>query len=375
MAEKRIVIIGGYGTFGRLIAEELVSSGAQVFVAGRNAARGPSMAASIRAGFVHCDAGSDDSLRAAVAGAWLVINASGPFQAKDYAIPRVCIENGCHYIDLGDGRDYVIGIAELHERARAADVFVCAGASTTPAVTSAAAAELLPLVDHPRSIDIALTAGNKNQAGVSTIASILAYVGTPVRVWQNGAWREVSGWGLGEFIEFPPPVGRRRVQLCDVPDLELFPGLFGVDCVTFKAGVEITAFNYAIAATGLLRRLRLFSNLPALAGPLVRLSGMLKFLGTFHGSVAVCVRGESGQERTLAFVAPNNGPRVPSSPAVLLARKLLAGGIPARGAFPCLGFLGLAEFTEYLAPFGIFVVRGENGAWASTEIQPSGRPQ
>jgi hypothetical protein len=97
----------------------------------------------------------------------------------------------------------------------------------------------------------------------------------------------------------------------------------------------------------------------------VRLSRLFKSLGTFHGSFAVWVRGDTGQEQALAFVAPRNGPRVPTAPAVLLARKVLAEGIPARGAFPCVGFITLAEFADYLAPFGIGVVRGENGVWRS----------
>ena len=365
MTKPRIVILGGYGSFGSLIAEQLARSDAQVMIAGRDAIKGQAFAASLEAGFVRCDAKSRASLRATVSGTQLVINAAGPFQAKDYSIPQMCIENGCHYIDLGDGREYVAGIAQLHESAKAHDVFVCVGASTTPAITSAAVAELRPHFQHIRSIKVALTAGNKNQAGVSTIASILAYVGLPVRVWQDGQWREKTGWGMGEFIEFPNPVGRRRVQLCDVPDLELFPQLFGADSIVFKAGVELALFNYAIGVLAQLRKLRPSLNLPALAGPLVGLSRLFKSLGTFHGSFAVWVTGNTGQEKSLAFVAPRNGPRVPSAPAVLLTRKLLAGGIPANGAFPCVGFLSLSEFADYLAPFSIFVVRGENGVWSS----------
>jgi hypothetical protein len=105
-------------------------------------------------------------------------------------------------------------------------------------------------------------------------------------------------------------------------------------------------------------------NLPALAGPLVSLSKRYMAFGTLHGSVAVWVAGENGQEKALAFVAPQNGPRVPTAPAVLLARKLLAEGVPAYGAFPCIGFIRLADFVDFLAPFGIFVVRGENGVWS-----------
>jgi saccharopine dehydrogenase-like NADP-dependent oxidoreductase len=363
MPKPKIVILGGYGAFGRLIAEQLARPDVQLVIAGRDPVKGAAFATLLKAEFVCCDAMDFESLRETVAGAFLVINASGPFQARDYSIPRTSIDCGCHYIDLGDGREYVAGISQLDESAKARRVFVCAGASTTPAITSAAVTELRPLFRKIRSIKVALNAGNRNPAGVSTIASILAYVGRPVRVWQECEWREIPGWGLGEFVEFPEPVGRRRVQLCDVPDLELFPRLFEADSVIFKAGVELTLFNFAIAALGQLRKLRPLLNLPALSKPLVALSQLFKSFGTFHGSFAVCVAGDDGSERSLAFVAPQNGPRVPSSPPVLLARKLLAGNITQRGAFPCVGFISLAEFADHLAPFGIHLVRGENGTW------------
>jgi hypothetical protein len=239
------------------------------------------------------------------------------------------------------------------------------GASTTPAITSAAVADLRPHFQQIRSIKVTLTAGNRNQAGVATLASILAYVGLPVRVWQDGEWRESRGWGMGEFVDFPKPVGRRRVQLCDVPDLELFPRLFQAEGVVFKAGVELTWFNYAIGVLAQLRKLRPSLNLPALARPLVWLSNRFKSLGTWQGSVAVWVTGDAGQEKALALVAPCNGPRIPSAPAVLLARKLLAKSISVSGAFPCIGFISLAEFADYLAPFSISLARSEHGVWSS----------
>jgi NAD(P)-dependent dehydrogenase (short-subunit alcohol dehydrogenase family) len=365
MTNPRIVILGGYGTFGRLIVEGLARSAAQVVIAGRDAIKGQAVATSQQVEFVRCDVRKSASLRETVAGAQLVINAAGPFQARDYSIPQACIEAGCHYIDLGDGREYVAGIGQLHESAKARGVFVCVGASTTPAVTSAAVADLRPHFQKVRSIKVALTAGNKNPAGVSTIASILAYVGAPVRVWQDSQWRKRTGWSMGELIEFPIPVGRRRVQLCDVPDLELFPPLFGADRVVFKAGVELPLFNHAIGVLAQLRKFWPALPLPRLAGPLVRASNLFKSFGTFRGAVAVWVSGDTGQEKALAFVAPQNGPRVPSAPAVLLARKWLAGGISAAGAFPCVGLIRLAELVEYLAPFGIFLVRGETGEWSS----------
>jgi hypothetical protein len=50
--------------------------------------KGQTFADSLHTSFVRCDASNQDSLRDAVAGAQLVINAAGPFQAKDYSIPQ-----------------------------------------------------------------------------------------------------------------------------------------------------------------------------------------------------------------------------------------------------------------------------------------------
>src|SRR5262245_58898289 len=167
MPERSVVILGGYGTFGRHIAEHLSAlADARVTIAGRHPEKGKRFAESLGAAFRPCDASDPASLRAAVEGAWLVINASGPFQAGSYSVPQTCIAAGCHYIDLADVREHVAGF-QLDAAARARNVFVCAGASTTPAITSALVAELRPGLGPLRSIKVALNAGNKNQAGVS----------------------------------------------------------------------------------------------------------------------------------------------------------------------------------------------------------------
>ncbi|MCO6456560.1 MAG: saccharopine dehydrogenase NADP-binding domain-containing protein [Pirellulaceae bacterium] len=364
MHQRTVVILGGHGTFGRHITEQLAAHpGTRVVIAGRHAERGLPVAEAMGVAFRTCDAHQPASLQQAVADAWLVINASGPFQAGDYAIPRTCIQAGCHYVDLADGRQYVADFVQLDQAARDRSVFACTGASTTPAITSALIADLLPTLGRIVSIRIALNAGNKNRAGVSTVATILSYVGRPVRVWQDGGWKTLRGWSGGEFIDFPPPVGRRRVQLCDVPDLELFPKHFGADQVVFKAGVELTVLNYAILALSGIKRVCPPLNLPSLARPLVAMSGLFKRFGTLHGSCAVWLTDSDGRQKSIALVAHENGPRIPGSPAILLARKLLAEDGGSAGAVPCLGLLPLAAFAEFLAPYRIEVVRGEHGKW------------
>jgi len=50
-----------------------------------------------------------------------------------------------------------------------------------------------------------------------------------------------------------------------------------------------------------------------------------------------------------------HGPFVPATPAVLLAKRLLAGTLTTRGAMPCLGLFSLDEFLAEIADLDIAV--------------------
>jgi hypothetical protein len=354
-SNQKIVVLGGYGTFGSLISEQLVDS-ANVVIAGRDRERGQKYADSIRANYVLCNAKDKKSLQKAVSGAYIVINASGPFLPKDYSIPQTCIGENCHYIDLADDREYVREFYQLDELAKERGIFACTGASTTPAVTYALVFELSSQFSHVHSIKIYLSAGNKNKPGISTFESILSYVGMPVQVWTNGKWEHFPGWSLSEIFDFPDPVGKRFVQLCNVPDLELFPKLFEADEVIFKAGLELPIFNLGLSVLAQVKKYIPQINLPALAEPLVRISRLFKNFGSFSGGVMAILEDRSGNIKSLAFVTSQNGLRIPTSPAVILARNILQDGPPTYGAFPCVGFISLGKFRTYLEPFGIQLI-------------------
>jgi hypothetical protein len=354
-SDQKIVVLGGYGIFGSLISDQLVDS-AKVLIAGRNRKMGEKFADSIGADFVLCNAKDKGSLQKAISGAFIVINASGPFLPNDYSIPHTCVEENCHYIDLADSREYVKEFNQLDRLAKTKEIFACTGASTAPAVTYALISELDAQFRDIHSIKIYLSAGNKNKAGVSTLESILSYVGVPVQVWRNGQWEMFSGWSLPEVVNFPPPVGKRFVQLCDVPDLALFPKLFHANEVVFKAGVELPIFNIGLSVLVQAKKYFPQINLTPLARPLVRLSQLFKSFGSFSGGVLVELRDKKGNSKTLAFVTSQNGPRLPAAPSVLLAKKLLSKGPPDFGAFPCLGMISLEDFQNHLEPFGVKLI-------------------
>lgn len=375
MADKRIVILGGYGTFGSLISDQLAGEGVKVVVAGRDVEKGKSFAKKIQASFVHCDASDDISLRKAIRGAFLVVNASGPFQKENFSIPLTCISEKCHYIDIADGREYVTNFHKLGDQAKQNSVFACTGASTSPAVTSALVDKLIKDVPDFTSIQIAMNPGNKNPAGISTIQSILSYVGAPFLVLENGMWQETHGWTRGEFINFPEPIGKRRVHMCNVPDLEFFPQKYEAETVTFKAGVELNLFNYAIEMLGRLRQRIPSLDLSKLANLLIKGSAFFKAFGTTTGGLQVWIFNQKGQKASMAIIAPKDGPRIPIAPAVVIAKKLLQNKFTEYGAFPCMGFIQVDELQDFLSPFGItFQKLGQSTATTPAQRGESMQP-
>ena len=364
---RLVTVLGGYGIFGSRISEALaLSPDCHLRVAGRNDKVGANFAARIRAEFRKCDLDDLDSVRQAIAGSYVVIHTAGPFQGADYRVAELCLEEGAHYLDLSDGRDFVVGIDALHKTATNRGLLVVSGVSSAPGITSAVIENLRTEFRTIDRIQIALSPGNQNPRGASTVGAVLSYLGRQIRVWLDGRWVQRPGWGDAIRLEFPDPVGKRRVHNCDVPDLQLFPAHFAARTVRFFAGLELDSLNYLLSACrpiaqfgnlDLSRHRRLFLNL----------SMMLFPLGSTRGSLAVWVHGtnEGGQpmERRLAIVTDYDGPATPSCAAIVLTRELLQKGPPRIGAYPCIGFLQLEDILAHLKRLGVWCVRGDETGW------------
>jgi hypothetical protein len=369
-----VSILGGYGIFGGRIAEALARDPqCRVRIVGRNAKIGRNFVARIGGEFQQCGMTDRDALVRAIDGSFIVIHTAGPFQGMDYGVAQLCLEAGAHYLDLADARDFVASIGTLDQEARRRGLMVASGVSSTPGVTSALIDDLAAEFAQIDEIHTALSPGNQNPRGAATIAAVLSYLGRTIRVWSDGRWIDRPGWGDSQRLVFPPPVGRRRVYNCEVPDLQLFPSLYNARTVRFSAGLELSVLNHLLSLCALpcrwfgfdfTRHARFFLN-----GSL-----MLFPSGTTNGALAVWLRGKNHAgrpiERRIALVTDYDGPATPSSAAVVLTRKVLAAGPPRTGAFPCVGLLTLDDLLAHLQPLGIWCARGDETGWT----QPIERP-
>lgn len=364
---QRVLVLGGYGAFGRLAAERLARMpGIEVVVAGRSETKARDFAARLaprakaQVSAVCLDAGG---LSAAALGALrpaVLINATGPFQEQDYGVARACIGAGVHYLDLADARAFVTGIAALDADARQAGVLVTSGASTVPAVSGAVVDAYATRFDRIEAVDTTIAPANSFDPGIATTRSILGTLGKPLGGPSRGAGVRFQGW-QGIRRRHLPGLGGRLLGRCDAPDLELFPARYpALTSVKVHAALEVGAFHLGLWGLSWLARAGLLRRPERLARPLLAVKRRLGFLGSDRGGMAVMLEGrdaEGGRKR-LAWhlvAGSGHGPYIPATPSVVVARKLLTGTLGARGAMPCLGLVTLDELLAEIADLDISV--------------------
>jgi len=359
--DRTVLVVGATGAFGARLAEGLVRSGIAVIGAARNTPRLDALARRLGRGFAvealdrsRIDAAGLQGLRARRPGLFAVADASGPFQTSDYRLPRAAIGAGLHYVDLADARGFVGGSRVLDEEARAANVAVLAGASSTPALSHAVLDTLVAGSRKVIGIEVSIAPGNRAPRGLSTVHAVLSTVGQPIPVFRGGRWVEEVGWGLNKTIELPG-VGDRRVALCETPDLDLLVERYNPSAdAIFRAGLELGALHQGVAALGLLVRFGILKSLAALARPLRALAELFKPFGTDRGGmrVDVLLENDAGQLlRRVWTLAANagDGLYVPTLPALAALKMLAAGTLEWRGAGPCAGVI---PYDAIAAEFG-----------------------
>lgn len=363
----RILILGGYGVFGRKAVERLAHvCGMRIIVAGRDLERADDAVKALKqAGGAQLSAKCLDVTELTAQhlqelGVEVVLNAAGPFQVRDYRVAEAAIGARSHYIDLADARGFVCGIGKLDTAAKAAGVLVVSGASSVPALAAAVIDEFLPRFKTLTEVTYGISPGNSFNPGLATVTAIIGGAGKAFSTLVDGRYETVHGWHPLQRRKFcDPRVGTRWLGHCDVPDLDLFPQRYRtLRTLRFLAGVEVKAFHAGVWAIAWLSRLGLAQRPERFASAMLRLKRRLDFLGSDRGAMFVHLRGQGTDGGELGIVwemvaEHGNGPFIPATPAVILVKRLMAGTLGTRGAMPCVGLMSLRQFSEEVADLDI----------------------
>jgi NAD(P)-dependent dehydrogenase (short-subunit alcohol dehydrogenase family) len=346
---KRVLIVGGAGVFGRRLAKGLrETTNAELIIAGRSRARAEEAALAIGAheiAVLNRETATPQDIRALKPD--LVIDAAGPFQGANLRFARAVIESSAHYLDLADARDFVAAFPSLDALAREQGVAAITGASSTPALTHAVLDELRAGWKRVDIIRAGIAPANQMDRGPAVMKAILTWVGAPVRVFEDGAWRERNGWSDCGVIDVPI-LGKRRFALAETPDLDLMPARYAPrDAALFMAGLELWLMQRGMEGVGALRRWGV--NPLSLAGPLRLVGEAPGPFGSDRGGMIVEVFGRDGSDRPArarwTMFAPDGlGPYTPTFAALALARRFVGGEDLPIGAHACVAMLRLEDF-------------------------------
>ena len=365
-ANRTVLVIGATGHFGARICKRLAGiSGVHLVVSSRDAKRAEKFATQLQAGnaaaqisAIACDQSSpalEDDIRGV--DPLVVVHTAGPYQGQDYGVANACLNCRCHYVDLADGRDFVMNFSSLNDSALQQDVLLVTGASTLPALSGAVIDKLRPDFARLESIDISIAPGHQTPRGGGTVAAVLSYCGRPIKTLRDGQSRTVYGWQDWRLCKYPHM--RRRIGgACDVPDLRLIPALIPeLQSMSFHAALEAPWEQAALWLMAGLTRLGIVDDWQFLAASFRRLGERLIRLGSDTGAMHVRLRGSGldGQRltRTWYVTAPHNhGPEIPCVPAIIIVKKLLSQQMKERGAMHSYGLISLDEFERETSEFG-----------------------
>jgi Domain of unknown function (DUF4166)/Saccharopine dehydrogenase NADP binding domain len=365
----KVLILGGYGTFGGRLAQLLADvslvdpSRLALVIGGRSQAKAQAFCATlaISAEPAAFDRDGDVERQLAAIAPDIVVDASGPFQSygeDPYRVVRSALALGIHYLDLADGSDFVGGIASFDAEARARKLFVLAGVSSFPVLTAAVVRNLSQDMARVDEVTAGIAPSPYANVGPNVIRAIASYAGKPVRLTRDG--KPATGHALIDSRRFtiaPPgrlPLFPVRFSLVDVPDLTVLPQLWpSLRWVWMGAGPVPAIWHRALSALAWLVRLRMLPSLVWLAPVMYRAINRLSF-GEHRGGMFVTVAGVGADgeriERSWHLLAEgSDGPLIPSMAAAAVIRNCLSGKWPAAGARAAVRDLELADYEPLFA--------------------------
>ena len=381
----KILILGGYGTFGGRLAYLLAADERLTLViAGRSVQRADALCKQLPPGaqrfplLFDRDGNVDDQVRDTHPD--LVVDATGPFQSygeEPYRLVKACIANAVHYMDLADGSDFVKNISQFDEQAKAKNIFILSGVSSFPLLTAAVVRRLSQNLVQIDTIKGGIAPSSYAGVGLNVIRAIAAYSGKRLQVRRNKG--QSNAYALTETLRYtigPPgyiPLENKLFSLVDVPDLQVLPELWpDVDSVWMGAGPSPEILHRMLIGLAWLVRIGLLPSLLPFARLIYFVSNTVRW-GEHRGGMFVSIEGcdRNGKkiERSWHLLAEgDHGPLIPSMAVEALVRRSLAGQMPVPGARPAARDLELEDYETIFRNRTIYT--GQRERTGDSEQEP-----
>ena len=355
----KVLIIGGYGTFGFGIAERLSNeAGLELVLAGRNLEKAKAACAELEGAnpaAKYTPLALDRNKLALDFKPDLIVDASGPFQAYEHqTVVDYCLEHVIPYADISDDGAFVEAITKRISE----QVPLISGLSTCPVLSAIGLREVERVIGPAADITIGIAPSPKADLGRNVVAAVANYAGQKIVPIRRANQRALAA-GLTETravticVPGDVPLPRVSLALADAPDAVVLPESFpALTDVWTGAGtrpvwlLRILVFMSKAVAKGLLPKLAPF------AGFFHRTRAFFSF-GKHRGGFILRGANVTGEASWHLVAEGDHGPRIPALPVVALIRKMLRGETPKAGTYSGDQIIGLADMASEFAQLDI----------------------
>jgi len=380
----KVLILGGYGTFGGRLAQ-LLAGDARVtlLIGGRSLGQAKTFCDRLAPGAsrsaLRFDRDGDALAQIRAVNPDLVVDASGPFQCygdDPYRIIKACLVHGIDYLDLADGSDFVKGVAQFDREARERGVFILSGVSSFPVLTAAVLRRLAHGLATLGTITGGIAPSPYAGVGVNVIRAIASYSGKRLALIRGG--QPSFGVAMTESLRYtisPPgrlPLRSIRFSLVDVPDLQVLPALWpGLESAWMGAGPVPEFLHRMLNGLAWLMRLRLLPSLLPFSFLIHQVSNRVRW-GEHRGGMFVAITGTDAGgvpvTRSWHLLAEgDDGPVIPSMACQAIIERCLAGRRPVAGARAATADLELEDYEALFARRTIYTGSRTSDPAAATQ--------
>ncbi len=256
----RVVIVGGYGAVGKVVAATLAERGVPVTIAGRDlrraqelACRHPEVMTARRV-----DVDQADELDSVLHGAAVVVMC---VERRNEQVARACLERGIHVVDISATPAVLDSIERLDTVTGRAGATAVLSVGLAPGLTNVLARWCVARLPSATSVDISILLGLAGDHGPDSAR------------WTMDNLTSRERWGAGRRRVTLPGFGRRTVHPFPFSDQRTLTRTLGIPVTTRVCfdSAAVTAALFGLRATGVLRVLGRLGASAALASASARL--------------------------------------------------------------------------------------------------------
>ncbi len=206
MEKKKVLIVGGYGTVGRVVSE-ILSKDEKILpvISGRDKSKARELAERLNAEWTTIDVTDKESISSALVNIDIVINCfSGPFTNFNLFLPELASKQGIHYLDVAGSYEYAERFLTLNDLAVNNKSILITSLGANPGIPGIMLMNAKYDFDEVDSGKIYFIIGSGFEGiSVSSLKELKYMFDVTPLVWNKSEWIEPSKKSEKEYVGKP----------------------------------------------------------------------------------------------------------------------------------------------------------------------------